>query len=142
MTMQEQNRPEDDAPRTSGSYEFTDEQNRLFSDLAKKMRLVGFFMLVLGIAALIALVVRLVAAGGEPIYVALPVGVFLVLTGLWTLRSEIAFRRIVDTEGRDISHIMKAMGELRKFYALQYWLVVICLLLFLVSLFAEPVGVV
>lgn len=38
--------------------------------------------------------------------------------GVWTGRAARSFKRIVLTQGQDVSHLMDALDNLRKFYAL------------------------
>jgi hypothetical protein len=57
------------------------------------------------------------------------VGVFYLLMGVWTRSAAASFKEIVQTQGRDISHLMRALSSLRSMYALLYMLLVITLLL-------------
>jgi hypothetical protein len=57
-----------------------------------------------------------------------------VLIGFWTTKAAKSFQLIVDTEGRDIENLMGALGELRKLYGLQYWILIIALIFVGVSL--------
>ena len=62
------------------------------------------------------------------------VGLFYVLIGTWTRSAGGEFQKIVDTAGRDISHLMSALGSLHSMYALIYTLLVVTLLIGLVAL--------
>ncbi len=72
------------------------------------------------------------------------VGVFYLLMGTWTRSAAGSFKQIVETQGQDISHLMKALGSLHSMYALLYTLLMITvflLVLFLgLALFARFAG--
>jgi ABC-type dipeptide/oligopeptide/nickel transport system permease subunit len=55
------------------------------------------------------------------------------LLGVWTGSAAGSFKRIVDTRGSDISHLMEALSALHKMYAMIYTLIIIGLLLFLAA---------
>jgi hypothetical protein len=62
------------------------------------------------------------------------VGLFYLLIGVWTRTAGGEFQKIVDTQGRDISHLMSALSSLHSMYALVYTLLIVTLLLGLVAL--------
>jgi hypothetical protein len=62
------------------------------------------------------------------------VGLFYLLMGSWTRSAAEDFQKIVDTQGRDISHLMNALASLHSMYALVYTLVMVTLLISLVAL--------
>lgn len=112
-------------------YEFTPEQDRLIADLAGKMRVVGFFSLFIGVLGLSLMVyawirgVRYLDAGS----------LILFCLGLWTLGSARSFQEVAETEGRDVSHLMKALGELRNMFGLLYWILIVGIVLVVVAFF-------
>lgn len=106
-------------------YEFTPGQNATFRELAATMRFVGLF-LVLG-GALECLTCLNGQLGG------LVAGLVFVFLGIWTRSAAQSFQRIVDTEGRDITHLMTALSDLLKMYRLLYILLIIALVLFAVA---------
>jgi hypothetical protein len=55
-------------------------------------------------------------------------GLIYLLIGVWTRRSAGSFKKIVDTRGSDITHLMNALSELNKMYTLLYTLIIIGLL--------------
>lgn len=117
-------------------YEFTSSQNQLIGDLAKKMNFVGILMVVSGVISIIGGIVTLFAAtsqGGFD-FSSIVNGVLLLLTGLWTRNAAQAFNRVVNTAGTDIENMMGALGELRKLYTLQYWLIIIVLIFLVLAL--------
>ncbi len=61
-------------------------------------------------------------------------GLFFLLQGVWVRSSAAAFRKIVDTQGNDITHLMNAVGALRTMYGLLYLLLAAALLGALVAI--------
>jgi hypothetical protein len=61
-------------------------------------------------------------------------GLFYLLLGVWTRSAGAAFRKIVDTQGSDINHLMDGMASLHQMYTLLYTLLVIVLLAGIISL--------
>ena len=115
-------------------YEFKPEENRIIGELAWKMSFVGLFLLANGLLIIVIGVVPLFHFG--PIIS----GTLMCVVGLWTQRASMAFRNVVDTEGRDISHLMKALDDLRKLYSLQFWLVILGVALAVAGLVAIYLG--
>lgn len=119
-------------------YEFDVDQNRLISDLAKKMTGVGSFLIGLGLLLAATALYSLWADLGGRFWMPLLPGVFFTVTGAFSLRGGRSFRRVVDTENRDIEHLMLALTQLDRFYTVNFWLVVACILLFIVGVFSVP----
>ncbi|EAW34528.1 hypothetical protein [Lyngbya sp. PCC 8106] len=120
---------------TPSGYEFSTSQNELIGDLAKKMNFVAILLIVIGILGIVVGVVNLftgLAASEKTVIVLnnLIQGFFSLLIGTWTRNAAKAFKQIVTTAGTDIENLMIALGELRKLYTLQYWLVIIALVFF------------
>lgn len=107
----------------SQRYEFSGSQNELIKNLADKMRLVGYFLIVAGVLGVVGGVLALRAGGLGNIIS----GVVYILIGFWTNNASSGFQRIVKTQGNDIENLMGALGELRKLYTLQYWLLIVFL---------------
>ena len=146
--------------RMTDRYEFTEVQNREIGGLARKMRLVGLVAIVLGVVNLILALLLLIyafrdrlpaeALRGIPedtlrqlappsqlwaiVLQAAASGLIFLLIGLWTRSSAAEFRKIVDTTGRDIGHLMSALGSLHKMYSLLYTLIIFGILALLVSI--------
>src|SRR5262249_48604292 len=55
------------------------------------------------------------------------------LVGVWTREAAGSFRKIVDTQGHDMSHLMSALSALNRMYTLISTLIVLGLLLFLAA---------
>jgi hypothetical protein len=115
---------------SSQQYEFNASQNELIKSLASTMNFVGYFLMAIGAFATIAGIIQITSGG----ITALIQGVVQVLIGFWTTKAAKSFQLIVDTEGRDIENLMGALGELRKLYGLQYWILIIALIFVGVSL--------
>ncbi|MGD1701754.1 hypothetical protein [Dapis sp. BLCC M229] len=108
-------------------YEFDGSQNELILDLSNKMRFVSYFLIAGGI---LAVIIGLLGLNPGVIIQA----VVDILIGVWTLKAASSFKLIVDTEGNDIVNLMGALGELRKLYRLQYWLLIIALVFLVIAL--------
>ncbi|MDB9314823.1 hypothetical protein PN462_17045 [Spirulina sp. CS-785/01] len=113
-------------------YEFSQSQNSLIEDLANKMRFVAYFLIAISILAILGGLITILESGLATIMQ----GVVQLFVGIWTLNAASAFRRIVTTEGSDIENLMGALGELRKLYRLQYWLLVITLVAIVIIVLA------
>ena len=109
----------DDRPE----YEFDEAQNRVIADLARAILWVRVPLFVAGVfQAVIAtgLAFR-VPRDGAHIVGVLGHGLAAVVCFLlasWLVRAAGAFARIVTTEGRDVSHLMGALGNLRSWFDL------------------------
>ncbi len=102
-------------------YEFSSSQNELIKNLAEKMRFVSYFLIGVGVLIAVSGAITLLRGG----IANLITGVVQIVIGVWTNNAATAFKRIVDTEGNDIENLMGALGELRKLYNLQYWLLIL-----------------
>ncbi len=105
-------------------YEFNESQNQLISDVAVKMRFVGYFLIAVGVLGALRGVIAF--ANGGLVFIIQ--GIATVVIGLWTKAAGDCFNNIVKTQGNDIENLMGALAELRKLYTLQYWLLVITLI--------------
>ena len=120
-------------------YEFTAEQNAVIRDLARKMRGVGIFMVVLGVLSLVGYGAGYLGAR-TPSLLWLPIAAFFLLIGVWTVRAGRELAQVAETEGEDIPHLMRALGELKKFYSLHFWLFVVYLVLIVLTILGIPQG--
>jgi len=114
-------------PVTASSYEFTTTQERLIADLAGKMRFVSYFLIVVGVLQIILGLSRLVIAEGFGLVIS---GVVQLLIGMWTNRAASSFLQVAQTRGNDIDNLMEALKQLRRLYSLQYWLLIVALVIF------------
>jgi hypothetical protein len=144
----------------TGRYEFTKAQNREIAGLARKMRLVGLVAVLLGVINLILGLLLLIYAFRDQlpaealrripedtlkqlappsqlwavVLQAVASGLIFLLIGLWTRSAAAGFQQIVDTTGRDIGHLMSALGSLHKMYSLLYTLIIVGILAFLLTI--------
>lgn len=116
-------------------YEFDAAQNEVIGTLARRMRWVGRFLVALAVVAGIAGVITL---GEDPVasIEAIIQGALVLVVAIWTLRASSSFDLVVQTEGSDIPNVMAALGELKKLYTLQYWLIIIAIVLVVVGVIA------
>lgn len=113
-------------------YEFNNSQNQLIRQLAQKMRFVGYILLALGVLVIVAGIVNFRLGG----FATIIQGIIQLIIGIWTAKAATSFQLIVKTQGNDIENLMTALGELRKLYALQYWIFIIALVLVVVGIVA------
>ena len=109
----------------AAQYEFDQGQNVLIGALAKKMLWVAYFTIGAGLLMVVAGVLSL-SEGGLAALIEAP---FLVIIGIWTKKAAASFQRVVTTEGSDVTNLMAALGELKKLYTLQYWLILLVIAL-------------
>jgi hypothetical protein len=108
---------------STDEYEFTSEQDSLFSGLASAMSFVGTASVVLGLFTFLGVL------NGEPLKIigAIVQGVLSVIVGIWLRGASKSIKAIATTEGSDISNLMTAMAELKKVYSLQRVLILVAL---------------
>ncbi len=115
-----------------GGYEFGPAQETVIRDLARSMQFVGTVSVVLAVVMWLIGIATMFM--GNPAGIAQIIqGVLLVFIGAWTRSSAKSFQLVVDTKGSDIPNLMNALGELRRLYNLQKWLMVLALVLFVVA---------
>lgn len=109
-------------------YEFNADQETVIRELAGSMGFVGTASAVLAVIMWIigiATMFMMNPAGlGNIIQ-----GVLLIFIGIWTRSAARSFQLVVDTKGSDITNMMNALGELRRLYNLQKWLMILGLVL-------------
>jgi hypothetical protein len=116
-------------PPPARQYEFSPEQDRLIADLGDKMVVVGYFALALAVLDVVAMFATFIRVGNVNLDIS---AILFFLIGLWTVRAGRSFRDVARTQGRDITHLLDALVDLRNVYALFYWLLVLSLVLFVV----------
>lgn len=110
-------------PAPAPQYEFTEEQNAVIDRLAQAILWVRVPLFIAGVFQLVlalGLALRLPRDGAHIVGVighALSAVVSLLLA-YWLLRAALAFFRITTTEGRDIAHLMDALGYLGSWFDL------------------------
>lgn len=111
-------------------YEFDSGQNELIGTLAKRMKWVAWFMMFFAAVAAIVGVTTWADDGVSAIVQA----VLMLVVAVWTRKAAAAFDGIVRTEGSDIANLMDALGELKKLYTLQYWVIIVAIVFVLIAL--------
>jgi len=112
-------------------YEFTDEENVVFKSLYIRMNVVGILMVLVGVALILLGMIRYPLSGEMLLLVAN--GLILFGMGFLTFRSSKRFKKIVDTEGHDITYLMEAMNDLKRLYTLIVALIASVFVFFLVT---------
>jgi len=115
------------------AYEFTAEQNNILRQLSKRMKAVAIFLFIIGGLVIVQGIQELVY-GGNLLYSAGMAAVYI-LMGIWTFKAAKSFEEVVQTEGSDIDHLMKANSSLLSLYNLQFWLLIIAMILIIVAAF-------
>lgn len=108
-------------------YEFNDTQNEIIGSLAKMMKMVGIFLLIIGIISLLSGFYN-----WEDNFMFIVEGLIVGVIGFWTFRAAKSFTAIVDTEGNDIVNLMDALVVLSKLFRLQLLLLILGLALAIV----------
>ncbi len=104
------------------------------------MKGVGIFMAAIGALALAGCVTSALRARPDlAVMLALGAAFFLAIAS-WTVKAGREFRRIVDTRGSDIPHTMNALAQLRRFYTLHFWLIIVYLVLIVLAILGYPAG--
>jgi len=118
---------EAEAGPTGGSYEFDQLQNHTFRDLAKAMKFVGVFTVIVGLVygAVALLAIRSSHALGT-VVMAVQCVVDIVLGG-YLISAAANCMRIVDTTGQDIPNLMAGLDQLRRYFRLQMVLIIVAL---------------
>jgi hypothetical protein len=117
------------APAAPTQYEFNDEQNGRISRLADSMRTVAGLLQILGLVFAIFFVMKLVyllqikdeGIRHLPAIAAIGMGSAMMLClamGLWTSWAAQEFRKVVETKGSDLWHLMNALRQLNHMYSL------------------------
>ena len=117
-------------------YEFSEIQNGVIGDLARKMRFVGMMGMIVGVLLTLGGLSPYVtanASGGGASAANVIMGGASVVIGAWTRTAGGAFRTIVHTEGHDIANLMHALSELRRVYTLQRILLIVVMLLLVLA---------
>ncbi len=119
---------------TEKNYEFDSAQNETILTLAKTLQFVGAVTLVLALVfSLGALGALLRASWGE----AITQSMFLVFTfsmGSLMIKAGKEFQAIVTTSGKDISHLMIALDNLRQVYSILSVVIILFVLLMIIAM--------
>jgi hypothetical protein len=118
------------------SYEFDEGQNELIGALANRMSWVANFMILLAAIAIVGGFATLRDEGAGSI----GQGIIVLILAVWTRKAAQSFHGIVRTEGSDVTNLMAALGELKKLYTLQYWLIIVAIAIVVLFLVLMLIG--
>lgn len=123
----------------SNQYEFNDEQNRTFSQLAEAMGTVATLMKLLGLAFVVFTALlgyhayKHPGTGYGPLAGSASGMLLFLAIGFWTGSAAHSFRRIVESKNEDIWHLMNAMESLRNMYGMLRMIVMLSLVLVVIG---------
>ena len=124
---------------TEKNYEFDSAQNDTILTLAKTLQFVGAVTLVLALVFGVAVLGSLFQARwGEAIIQAM----FLIFTfsmGSLMIKAGKEFQAIVATSGKDISHLMTALDNLRQMYSILSVIIILFVLMMIIAFAASLV---
>ena len=104
-------------------YEFTDEENIVFTGLSLRMNIAVVLMIVVGILLIVVGVVRYPFSMELVLLTAN--GLLLFGIGYLTFRTAARYKKIVDTQGHDIMYLMEAMTAQSRVYTLIVIIIVV-----------------
>jgi hypothetical protein len=116
-----------ETPIEADRFEFSEGDNKVFSQLALRMRVVGIALLTWGV-----LQGPRVFGSGDLGAMVLALG--LLATGVWTIMAAHGFRAIVQTQGSDISHLMSALKSVHNLYTLVASMIAVIVIWILIAL--------
>jgi hypothetical protein len=108
------------APEPAREYEFTEAENKVLRELVETLSVAGLVMLALGIASVLYAGVYVTGPLHDPTpLVVVATCAPLVIAGWWLRGAAAPLQRVVETRGKDISHLMDALREFQRIFALQ-----------------------
>ena len=128
-------RPSPEPAVGSPQFEFGAEENRVFEGLAAKMEFVGSSTALMGGLILLSGLYSAWSTGVSvsPLVV-IGAGLLITAIGAWTRRAGVEFQLVAETTGKDIAHVMGALDNLRKLYLVQYGILLVALIFFVLVL--------
>ncbi|OJW24186.1 MAG: hypothetical protein BGO49_05450 [Planctomycetales bacterium 71-10] len=120
-------------------YEFNATEDRIIQDLGVKMSFAGLFMVGIGLCFALSTIqhwskLREIEVG--LIFLSMLFAVF----GVWTHRAGSDFRRVAESRGRDVTHLMSALATLLSCYRLIYLICFVALIFAVIQLAATSLG--
>jgi hypothetical protein len=115
-------------------YEFDEGQNETIRTLSKSLQFVGLAGLAFSLMFAIDLLHAVMGSDWSDAVSQGVILVFMLAMGSLMLKAGREFQAIVDTEGKDISHLMIALDNLRKMYSVLSVIILISIVLTLVAL--------
>ena len=124
-----------------GEFEFSEQQNVVFRELAGAMKFVGTVLIVIGVLSAVGGVVSLSGRGSVAAALGTLVeAVIYSLIGVWIRNAAGAVAQIAATTGNDIANLMVAMGELKRVFFLQKVLFLIVIALIVLAIVVGLLG--
>ena len=124
------------------TYEFDTAEEKLIRDLARKMRWVAYFLIIVCLMLMLiglGCFVVILPAGGfstqGPGAILFIVGAVYLVIAFLTYEAGVFFQKIVDSEGEDIPHLMAALGNLRNLYRISFWGLLVAMTLIVLTTF-------
>jgi hypothetical protein len=123
-------------------FEFGESEELILSGLAGKMRLVGLFILGIGLFIFAYGVVRIINTqtqqSGEVGYIF--AGLLDFVVGIWTFGAGTEFKKIAETPNKDTELLMRGLENLLRLYTLVYWLCLLAILFTFIQVSAISFG--
>lgn len=94
------------------NYEFNSSENEVFSKIGKWLMVVSIGVGIVGILNVLSGIMT-------KMYVTAGAGVVSLVVSVFLIQSSNAFKRIVQTKGDDIAHVMDALKSLRGYFFIQ-----------------------
>lgn len=135
-------------PSPESEYEFGHSDNQVFLDLASSMVSIAVLTIIFAVFSLTPLVTFLLTQ--KVSYWVLFEVIFetclLGIVAIWLIQAAHSFRKVAETEGKDITHLMDGLGTMSSMAWLVKILMVIAVALFLFTgvlwVFAQPANLV
>lgn len=124
------------------NYEFNSDENKLFVSLARNMRILAYSLFMGGALYVVYgcfLALQLAQTTGGlpvlfPVILSVAAAFIIMFMGLYLNKAAADFVQIVCTEGRDISHLMHGLGQMKQLFAVSAYLAWPMVLALLVAL--------
>jgi hypothetical protein len=124
----------DGSDRASAPFVFGESEYLILSGLASKMRLVGLFIVGIGLFVFAYGVLRMVEVG----YIF--AGLLDFVIGIWTFGAGTEFKKIAENPHKDTELLMRGLENLLRLYTLVYWLCLLAVLFTFVQVSAVGFG--
>jgi hypothetical protein len=106
--------------KPAGQYEFTSAENEVVQGLAGTMSVTGLVLIALAIVAILYAVMFIAGSRQDPTpLVVTALCAPMVIAGFGLRSAAEPLLKIVGTEGQDITHLMSALREFHRVFALQ-----------------------
>ncbi|WP_165074051.1 hypothetical protein [Paludisphaera rhizosphaerae] len=126
-------------PPHRSEYEFNAAEDLIIQDLGAKMSFVGLFMVGIGLCFAVSAIQRWSRLHEIEIGLIFLSMLFAVF-GVWTHRAGSDFRRVAESRGRDVTHLMSALATLLSCYRLIYLIFLVGLIFAVIQLAATNLG--